>query len=189
MRRPSTGAAWPRRRPCAPSCRPPRKRGDERGRDAGLREGRDRDRERHDVRARGAGSPPARPLPTRRSRPHGDAHRLRHRQLRRVHRSPGRRCGEELRGARRAGRRRRRDDGRGARRRGADAAPAVVLRPPRAPVRLLHAGDADERDGAARRESEPDRGGGQGGPPGQHLPLHGLLEHRRGRRGGREGAA
>src|SRR6185436_5887666 len=28
-RRPSTGAAWPRRRPCAPSCRPPRKRGDD----------------------------------------------------------------------------------------------------------------------------------------------------------------
>ena len=39
-----------------------------------------------------------------------------------------------------------------ARRRRADAAPAGVLRPPRAPVRLLHARDADERDGAARAE-------------------------------------
>src|SRR6188768_3163342 len=28
-RRPSTGAAWRKRRPCGPSCRPPRKRGDD----------------------------------------------------------------------------------------------------------------------------------------------------------------
>ena len=42
-------------------------------------------------------------------------------------------------------------DGRGSRRRRrADAAAAGVQRPSRAPVRLLHAGDADERDGAPR---------------------------------------
>ena len=34
----------------------------------------------------------------------------------------------------------------------ADAAPAGLPRPPRAPVRLLHAGDADGGDGAARAE-------------------------------------
>ena len=39
-----------------------------------------------------------------------------------------------------------------AQRRRADDAAAVVLRPSRAPVRLLHARDADERDGAAARE-------------------------------------
>ena len=59
---------------------------------------------------------------------------------------------EELHDARRPGRRRDDRDGRGARRRRrADAAAAVVQRPPRAPVRLLHARDADERDRAAAR--------------------------------------
>ena len=64
------------------------------------------------------------------------------------------------------------------------AAPAGVQRAPRAPVRLLHAGDADERDRAPAREPEPDRGRDQEGAPGQHLPLHRLLEHRRGGQGG-----
>ena len=49
---------------------------------------------------------------------------------------------------------------RACRRRRADRAPAGVQRAPRAPVRLLHAGDADERDRAARatnpRPSEED---------------------------------
>ena len=66
------------------------------------------------------------------------------------------------------------------------AAPAGVPRAPRAPVRLLHAGDADERDRAAAREPEPVRGRDQEGAPGQHLPLHRLLEHHRGRQGGGE---
>ena len=69
-----------------------------------------------------------------------------------------------------------------------DGAPAGVQRAPRAPVRLLHARDADERDRAARAEPAPVRGGGARGDPGEHLPLHGLREHRRGRgRGRREG--
>ncbi len=63
----------------------------------------------------------------------------------------------------------------------ADAAAAGLQRAPRAPVRLLHAGDADERDRAAAREPEPVRGRDQEGAAGQHLPLHRLLEHRRGR--------
>ena len=62
------------------------------------------------------------------------------------------------------------------------AAAAVVLRAPRAPVRLLHARDADERVRAARAEPAAERGGGADGDPGQHLPLHRLREHRRGDR-------
>ena len=97
-------------------------------------------------------------------------------------------AGEELRGARRAGGRRSGHDGRRACRRRAVAAPALVPRAPRAPVRLLHAGDADERERAPRGEPEPERGRGQGRAAGQHLPLHRLLEHRRGRVvAGREG--
>ena len=74
-----------------------------------------------------------------------------------VHRRRRRR--QELHDARRPGRRRARsttveglagDDGE------LTAAAAGVHRPPRAPVRLLHARDADERDRAARAEPEPD---------------------------------
>ena len=81
-----------------------------------------------------------------------------------------------------------REDGRGARvgRRRAEPAAAVLLLASRAPVRLLHAGDADERHGAARAEPAPDRGGGADGDPGQHLPLHRLRQHRRGDRRRRE---
>ena len=61
-------------------------------------------------------------------------------------------------------------------------AAAGLLRPPRAPVRLLHARDADERGRAARAEPAADRGGGADGDPGEHLPLHRLREHRRGDR-------
>ena len=42
------------------------------------------------------------------------------------------------------------------------------------------------RDGAAAREPEPVRGRDQEGAAGQHLPLHRLLEHRRGGEGGGE---
>ncbi len=141
------------------------------------------ERQRRRLRARGRRAAPARPLHPRRPRPDRHAHRLRHRQLRRLHRasSTGRLVKScmllavQADGAKI-------DDGRGARRgRRADAAAAVVLRAPRAPVRLLHAGDADERDRAARAEPAPDRGGDHEGDPGQHLPLHRLREHRRGR--------
>ena len=60
------------------------------------------------------------------------------------------------------------------------AAPAGLPRAPRAPVRLLHAGDADGGDGAAREEPAAERGRDPQGPPGQHLPLHRLLEHHQG---------
>src|SRR5262249_16835318 len=123
----------------------------------------------------------------RRPRPDGNTRWLRHRELRRVLRHLQRRAREELHAARDPGRRR---DDRNGRRAGAErtahAAAAVVLGPPRAPVRLLHAGDADERDRAAAREPEAERTRDPQGDPGQHLPLHRLREHRRGREGGVE---
>ena len=67
-------------------------------------------------------------------------------------------------------------------RRRAEPAAAVLLLPPRPPVRLLHARDADERLGAARAEPAADGGRGTDGDPGEHLPLHRLPEHRRGDR-------
>src|ERR671924_1968767 len=86
---------------------------------------------------------------------------------------------EELHDAGRAGRRGVDPDGRGARLgRRARPAPAGLQRPPCAPVRLLHAGDADERDVAPRAQSAAERGGDPAGDPGQHLPLHGVREHR-----------
>ena len=94
---------------------------------------------------------PARPLPPRRPRPHRHPHRLRHGQLRRLHGAPRRGAREELLllAVQADGASVTTVEGL-ARRRRADAAPAVVLGPPRPPVRLLHAGDADERDRAAR---------------------------------------
>src|SRR5262245_60696999 len=55
-------------------------------------------------------------------------------------------------------------------------------------MRVLHARDADERDRASR--AQPASVGGRRPlcAPGQHLPLHRLREHRRGRRVGRREA-
>ena len=52
-------------------------------------------------------------------------------------------------------------------------------------VRLLHAGDADDRPCAPGREPGSDRAGDPHRDLGRHLPLHGLQEHRRGRTLGR----
>src|SRR5262249_33187716 len=99
-----------------------------------------------------------------------------------------RRCApEELHAPRRPGERREhRDRRRAVRGRRADAAAAGIQRASRAPVRLLHAGDADERDRAAAPEPEPVRRRDRESTAGQHLPLHRLLEHRRGREVGGE---
>ena len=137
--------------------------------------------ERRAPRGRGRGPATARPLPPRRPRPHRHPHRVRHRQLRRLLGDRGRAAAEELHDPGRAGRRRLDRDRRGARAGGrADDAAAGLQRAPRAPVRLLHARDADERDGAAPRQPRADRGRGAEGAAGEHLPLHRLLEHRRG---------
>src|SRR4249919_3854648 len=182
---PTIAAVWRRSRRSGPCCRP---QGD------GSRSGRSRDEqvglgrgERRADRARGAHPAPARPLPPRRPRAYRNAHRLRHRKLRGVHGAPGRRAREELHAARGAGRRSEANDRRGPRGgRRADGAPAVLQRAPRPPVRLLHAGDAHERNGAAGAKSAPLGGGCPLRAPGQHLPLYGLREHRRGDRGRRE---
>ena len=92
-------------------------------------------------RPRGRAAAAARPLPARQARADRHARRLRHVQLRRLHRPPRRPGGQELHGARGAGRRRRRHDDRGdgeGRRAAPDA--GGVLGQPRPPVRLLHAG-------------------------------------------------
>src|SRR5437016_4838508 len=170
----STAATWPRCSPCAPSG----SRGSAR-RDARVLAHDRRGGERRLVRARGRGAQAAHPLPPRRPRPDRKPRRLRHRQLRRVLRPLRRRSAQELHAARRAGRRHVDPDRRRARlRRRARPAPAGVQRPPRAPVRLLHARDADECERAPRAQPAAERGGDPQGDPGQHLPLHGLREHR-----------
>ena len=50
---------------------------------------------------------------------------------------------------------------------------------PRAAVRLLHAGDADDHARAARREPRPDRPRDPHGDLRRDLPLYRLQEHRR----------
>ena len=72
---------------------------------------------------------------------------------------------------------------RASRRTGAAPRPAGLPRPPRAAVRLLHAGDGD----GGRRRDRARRGDERGRDPrrarGQPLPLHRVPQHRRGRRG------
>src|SRR5579862_3794277 len=144
-------------------------------------------RQRHDLRARRRAAQAPHPFPPRRPRPHGKPCRLRYRQLRRVLNPRRRHARQELHAPRRPGRRREDRDRRGSlRKRRADRAPAVVQRAPCAPVRLLHAGDAHVGDRAPPRQPEPERGRDQEGAPGQHLPLHRLLEHLRRREGGGE---
>src|SRR5439155_307658 len=141
--------------------------------------------ERHHVRARGRGAAAADPPPAGRSRPDRLSHRLRHGQLRGVQRDSRPDAREELHGSRNPGGRRVDRDRRGPGRGGAaDPAPAGVQRSPRTPMRLLHSGNADERDGAPAREPEAVGRGDCEGDPGQHLPLHRLLEHLRGDQGG-----
>ena len=60
----------------------------------------------------------------------------------------------------------------------ADPAPAGLPRAPRAPVRLLHAGDAAQRDLPPLAHPAADRRGDPPRDPGEHLPLHRLREHR-----------
>ena len=83
---PTTAGGSPRSAASAP-CWPLRsERRDERERAERQPDDLRRD-QRHDLRARGRGEAAARALHPRRSRPDGHAHRLRHRQLRRLHRS------------------------------------------------------------------------------------------------------
>src|SRR4051812_27424161 len=173
-RRPTTGATWPRSSRRAPS--QPRRE---------SASGRQGHRQRRDVRARRRAAQAADPLSPRRPRPHRQPHRLRHRQLRRVLGHRRRRAREELHAARGPGRRRADRDRRGvgAGRR-AERPAAGLLRPPCASVRLLHAGDADERDGSPAHERASEQRRDPQGHPRQHLPLHRVRQHRRGDQGG-----
>src|SRR3954451_10553980 len=108
--------------------------------------------------------------------------RLRHQQLRRLHRAPERSEREVVQRAGRSGRRRRDHDHRGAGdQRTAAPRAGGVPRVPRPPVRVLH----DRDDHAERRpapgEPAPERAGGPARPRGQPVPLHGLPQHRQGR--------
>ena len=109
--------------------------------------------------ARDRGPDAARALPARRARAHRHPLGLRHQQLRHLRGLAGRRAGEDLHGAGRDGRRprgpHRRGPGAGRRARpGAGGLHAL----PRPAVRLLHAGHADDRAGAARPRPRPERG-------------------------------
>src|SRR5262245_5124528 len=180
MPHPTTAATSPRSSPFARSSR--------------RREAADGHRFPHDdprrgqrrrVRAGGRRQAAPDPLHPRRPRLDREPHRLRHGQLRGVLDPRRRPPGEELHAARRSGRRREDRDRRGARaERGALGAPAGVLGSPRVAVRVLHAGDADERDRVAAPERASERGRDPEGDPGEHLPLHRLREHRRGNPGG-----
>ena len=74
-------------------------------------------------------------------------------------------------------------EGLGRPRHGGALAPRAAGLPGRArpPVRLLHPGHGDGRPPAPRRPAKPNRGRGQARAVRQHLPLHGLPEHSRGR--------
>ena len=74
---------------------------------------------------------------------------------------------------------------------GAPSAPAGVPRARRGPVRLLHAGHADQRGRAPAGQPRSVRGRDPRRPVGQPLPLHRLRRDRRGRplRGHRAGQA
>src|SRR4249920_1037644 len=135
------------------------------------------------ARARGRAAEDACRLPPRRPRPEGDASLLRARLLRQLQRPPRRRgralvphvrdpgggpLDRDRRVAARAGRR-------------AERLAAGVHGAPRAPVRVLHAGDAADGRGVPPREPGPDRRAGDPrGDQRRHLPLHRLPADRRG---------
>src|SRR4051794_7368357 len=143
------------------------------------------DHQRLDDRQRGAGlarrraAHAARPLPARDARPDRHALGLRHLQLRRLRRADGRQAGEVLHDPRGDVRRPRDPHRRVAPQgRAARPDPAGLPRAPRAPMRLLHAGDADDHARAPRREPGPERRGDPHRDLGRHLPLHRIQEHR-----------
>src|SRR6476620_3265458 len=126
----------------------------------------------------------ARPLPARTPRQDRNGRRLRHQQLRCLHRPPRRPQREVLQRPRRPGGRSRCHDHRGPRK-GRPAAPDAgrLPRVPRPPVRLLHAGHDHAGDRRAQRQPEAVRGADPGRPRGQPVPVHRLPQHRAGRAG------
>ena len=145
------------------------------------------DGQRRGVRARGRGAAPARPLPARRPRPDRHARRLRHGQLRRLHRHLRRRAREELHAARGPGRRRDDRDGRGL----AQDGELTTLQQAFSDHHALQCGYCTpgmlmSATALLRDNPRPTEERDPQGDPGEHLPLHGLREHRRGDQGGGE---
>ncbi len=186
--RPTTGAASPRRPSSAQSSRHPSERRGSRA-DTDNESVRHRHGERPHGREGGARAPSPRPPPPRRPRPDRDARRLRHGQLWGLHR-PARRqlpvkscavLAVQADGAR------------------VTTVEGLAGRQSETPLQRSFAehhalqcgyctpGMLMSATRVARRQPEPERGRGQGRAPGQHLPVHGVLEHRRGRGRGREG--
>ena len=108
-------------------------------------------------------------------------HRLRHHQLRCVHRPPGRTAGQVVHDVRRPGGRSRGHDRRGDAGRGRAASdPGGVQGASRPAMRVLHPGDDARRRRAARTEPQPQRRRCPLGDLREHLPVHRLHEHREG---------
>src|SRR3954447_8768078 len=149
------------------------------GRRIGTETAHPADRQRREEGRRSRAALTARPSAAPRYEAHRDAHRLRHDQLRRLHRARRRQGDQELHDACRPGRRPRghhcRRAGRGQR---VASAAGGVQGPTRLAVRLLHARDDAGRQGAARPEPRSGRGGRPLGPVRQPLPMHRLPEHR-----------
>src|SRR5713226_738427 len=130
----------------------------------------------------GAGAPVAGGLVARRPLPHGHAHRLRARHLRRVLGDARRRAGAFLPYLRRAGERppRHHRRGSGETRRIVERLAGQLLRDARPTVRLLHSRDADRFPGLAELESEPFGGADPRRHRRQPVPLHRISADRRG---------
>ncbi len=125
----------------------------------------------------------SRAISAREPRQGRDGDRLRHEQLRCLHRASRRPEREVLQRPGRAGRRSRGDDHRGSGQ-GRPTAPdaGVLSRAPRPPVRLLHTGDDHAGHRHPQYQRQPLRGGDPRRTRGQPLPVHRLSQHRQGGR-------
>ena len=111
----------------------------------------------------------------------GHAHRVRHDPLRRLHGAPRRPAGEVVHGVRGPGGRADRHDRRGPRAgRAASSAPGRLRAGARAPVRLLHAGHADDELRVPPASPAPERGRDPARDLREPVPLHGLRQYRQG---------
>src|SRR5579883_1448755 len=131
------------------------------------------------VHARGGAPPVTGALHSRGPRAHGNPHRVRHDQLRGVHGPPQRKGREVLHRPRGPGRRGGHPDrGRARPGRSASPHPGGILGGARAAVRLLHAGDDDDRAGPVAAHPQPHRGTDPVGDRREPVSVHGLPAHR-----------
>src|SRR6185503_564204 len=128
----------------------------------------------------GRGAHPPRHLYPREPAADRNPRRLRHRPVRRLHRADERPRHQELLDCCNASRGRRAHDhrGRGEARRHAAPDAAGLQGKPRAAMRLLHAGDGDERARFREKPPQSDRAGSAREPRGEPVPVHRLPQHR-----------